>query len=186
MNSENLYEYLKALEFAAKRHKNQRRKDRKRTPYINHPISVCYELAETGQVRDPAILKAAVLHDTLEDTPTEQEEIKEKFGIEVLNLVLELTDNKELPKKVRKALQIKHASVRSDAAKQIKLADKICNISDIVGNPPIDWNRRRKIEYLDWAEQVVNEMRGVNEKLENKFDEMIRTGREKLERKRSF
>jgi guanosine-3',5'-bis(diphosphate) 3'-pyrophosphohydrolase len=60
---------LRAAAFAADKHRNQRRKDHARTPYINHPLAVARVLAEEGGVKTPEILAAAILHDTLEDTP---------------------------------------------------------------------------------------------------------------------
>ncbi|UCG26857.1 MAG: bifunctional (p)ppGpp synthetase/guanosine-3',5'-bis(diphosphate) 3'-pyrophosphohydrolase [Bacteroidales bacterium] len=182
MNSEDLSGFLKALRFAANKHRNQRRKDKRNTPYINHPIEVCYVLTESGSVFDPAILTAAILHDTLEDTRSAPEEIRELFGSPVLDLVKEVTDDKHLPRFVRKRLQVENASTISDAAKQIKLADKISNIRDILENPPWSWNTRRKLDYINWAEQVAGGLRGVNKKLEDKFDELVRISREKLDK----
>jgi guanosine-3',5'-bis(diphosphate) 3'-pyrophosphohydrolase len=53
---------------AANKQRNQRRKNHARTPYINHPLAVARVLTEEGGVKDPEILAAAILHDTLEDT----------------------------------------------------------------------------------------------------------------------
>jgi guanosine-3',5'-bis(diphosphate) 3'-pyrophosphohydrolase len=178
MNSEGLSEFLRALHFAAGKHRNQRRKDKRKTPYINHPIEVCHVLTDIGAVFDPTILTAAILHDTVEDTSTRQEEVRELFGSEVSDLVKEVTDDKRLPRFVRKRLQVEHAATLSDAAKQIKLADKISNLRDLLESPPRYWNTRMKLEYLDWAEQVADGLRDVNKKLEDAFDEMVRKGRE--------
>jgi len=71
---------LKACEFAAEKHRNQRRKDQARTPYINHPLAVARVLAEEGGVKDADILAAAILHDTLEDTQTTIKELQ-KGGV---------------------------------------------------------------------------------------------------------
>lgn len=92
---------LKAAKFAADKHRTQRRKDAGASPYINHPIDVAEMLVRIGQVNDPDILAAALLHDTLEDTETEPEEIRKEFGEKVLSLVLEVTDDKKLPKEER-------------------------------------------------------------------------------------
>lgn len=70
----------------------------------------------------------------------------------------------------RKQAQIEHAAKISDKAKLVKLADKIANVSDIDGAPPAGWSVERKREYFDWAKQVVDRMRGVNEKLAARFD----------------
>lgn len=169
---------LSALEYAAEKHRDQRRKGPEASPYINHPISVARVLAEIGDVSDPILLQAAILHDTIEDTRTTPDELERSFGAEVRALVEEVTDDKSLPKKVRKQLQIEHAPGRSPRAKQLKIADKISNIADIIGRPPTDWTLERKREYLDWAERVVAGCRGANRALEECFDRKLREARE--------
>jgi len=59
---------IRAVEFAAKKHRMQRRKDSDASPYINHPIALMHVLCIDGGIRDPKILAAAALHDTIEDT----------------------------------------------------------------------------------------------------------------------
>lgn len=97
---------LQAMAFAADKHRFQKRKDSAGTPYINHPIHVAQILAETGRVEDETLLIAAILHDTIEDTETRPGEIKELFGQDVLDIVLEVTDDKSLPKAERKKLKV--------------------------------------------------------------------------------
>ncbi|MFZ5919530.1 MAG: HD domain-containing protein [Chloroflexota bacterium] len=177
---ENIGQLLKAIRFAAEKHRNQRRKDNDHSPYINHPIQVAETLWEVGGVRDPSTLVAAVLHDTLEDTDTSPEEIRQRFGQEVLDLVLEVSDDKRLPKAERKRLQILHAPGISPRAKNIKLADKICNIRDLIDTPPADWPVRRQREYLRWAGKVVAGLRGTNLALEELFDKELNRGKEKI------
>lgn len=172
-NATELFLILKALSFAADKHKNQRRKNIKATPYINHPIDVAQTLCGSGGVSDITVLCAAVLHDTLEDTETTPEELKELFGEKVLSIVSEVTDDKKLPKKERKDLQISHAPNLSREAKLVKLADKICNLRDILFDPPAAWTKSRKREYIAWAVRVVNGLRGVNTPLEKIFDSLI-------------
>jgi guanosine-3',5'-bis(diphosphate) 3'-pyrophosphohydrolase len=84
---------LRALRFSAGKHNDQRRKDSKSSPYVNHPIRVAQTLWRVGEVRDVTLLLAAILHDTIEDTATTPEEIRAEFGEDVLALVLEVTDN---------------------------------------------------------------------------------------------
>merc|ERR1712183_172260 len=96
---------ITATNFAAIKHKNQRRKDPDQTPYINHPIGVAYQLINIGKVYDVATLQAAILHDTVEDTDCSLEEIEENFGKEVRDLVDEVSDDKNLEKMERKRLQ---------------------------------------------------------------------------------
>lgn len=160
---------LTALAFAADKHRHQKRKDDV-TPYINHPIAVAELMAKVGEVTDVIALQAALLHDTVEDTETSAEDLTERFGQEVSACVMEVTDDKSLPQKERKQRQVVHAPHMSDRAKLIKLCDKSCNIGDLTDELPIGWSRQRKLEYLDWAEQVVAGCRGTNAKLEAFFD----------------
>src|SRR5215212_9505404 len=118
---------LQAVDFAAVKHRSQRRKGDAADPYINHPIAVARMLAEVANVQDLATLQAAVLHDILEDTETTYAELVEQFGAEVAQLVQEVTDDKALPKETRKALQVSDAAGKSDKAALVKTADKICN-----------------------------------------------------------
>ena len=171
---------FKALTFASQKHKDQRRKDPCETPYINHTIEVMVNLWEIGEVNDAEVLAAALLHDTIEDTETSPDEIENHFGERILSLVKEVTDDKNLPKKVRKQLQIENATHKSAYAKQIKLADKLCNVRDIGKSLPIGWSRERQIAYLDWAEAVVKGLRGSNYKLEVTFDKILARARQSL------
>ncbi len=176
-NEQDCATFLDALNFAAYKHQNQRRKGNAQLPYINHPIRVAEILWRIGAVRDMPTLVAALLHDTLEDTQTSAEELETLFGAEVLALVQEVTDDKTLPKAARKQMQIEHAPHLSAKAKLIKLADKINNIDDVSHDPPGDWPFKRRVEYLDWAEAVVAGLRGVNATLEAHFDAILREGR---------
>jgi GTP diphosphokinase / guanosine-3',5'-bis(diphosphate) 3'-diphosphatase len=166
----NLALLLKALSFAADKHRNQRRKDRQASPYINHPIALARVLTLEGGVADAPILAAALLHDTIEDTRTSYEELRRVFGYRVARTVLEVTDNKRLRKQTRKRLQVEHAPALSRAAKLVKLADKICNLRDLGDRPPVGWSKKRRREYFDWAKQVADGMRGTNRRLEAAFD----------------
>ena len=174
---------LKAAQFAAERHKNQRRKDMHASPYINHPLALASVLAVEGGVNDPDVICAALLHDTLEDTETTAAELALHFGDEVTGIVLEVTDDKSKDKADRKELQVQHAPHISTRAKLVKLADKICNLRDILASPPADWPVERKREYFDWAFRVVAGMRGVHPDLEAVFDDLFSRGLEELGKK---
>lgn len=162
---------LQALAFAARKHRDQRRKDPNASPYINHPIALANVLMNEAGVRDPKVICAALLHDTVEDTETTPEELKEHFGRAIRDIVLEVTDDKNLRRTERKRLQIVHAGNLSRRAKLVKLADKICNLRDIADSPPADWDLRRQQEYYDWAKRVIDRLRGTHRKLEAAFDE---------------
>jgi (p)ppGpp synthase/HD superfamily hydrolase len=172
---------ISAIKYSADKHRNQRRKGADASPYINHPIDVADILWRIGSVRDIDTIVAAILHDTLEDTDATAGEIEALFGKEVLNLVEEVSDDKTLPKEQRKRLQVANASHKSTAAKLIKLADKISNVNDIGNCPPKEWPLERRLSYLDWADEVVLGLRGVNPALEEHYDEAIRRTRRRLE-----
>lgn len=167
----NLALVLRASVFAAQKHRNQRRKDVEASPYINHPLALACILADEGGVADATTISAALLHDTIEDTATTAEELQREFGAAVAAVVLEVTDDKALPKAERKRLQVEHAGAISDRAKLVKLADKIANLRDIAASPPWDWSVDRRREYFDWAKAVVDRLRGVHPGLEAAFDE---------------
>ena len=95
--------------------------------------------------------------------------------------MLEVTDDKQLPKAERKRLQVEHAPLRSVKAKMIKLGDKITNVRDVTTTPPADWSTSRRREYLEWTEQVVRGCRGANPALESYYDEVLQAGRVALE-----
>jgi GTP diphosphokinase / guanosine-3',5'-bis(diphosphate) 3'-diphosphatase len=161
---------LRAAAFAAEKHRDQRRKDAGASPYINHPIALANVLANEGGVTDTDVICAALLHDTIEDTETTEAELRAAFGDEITAIVLEVTDDKSLEKSARKQGQIDHAPHLSPEAKLVKLADKICNLRDILASPPAGWSTERKREYFDWAAKVVEGVRGAHPALEAAFD----------------
>jgi guanosine-3',5'-bis(diphosphate) 3'-pyrophosphohydrolase len=166
---------MRALEFAAERHRSQPRKDELKTPYVNHLIDVLRLLVEFG-VRDEATLVAAALHDTVEDTDTTFDQIEARFGGEVRGLVEEMTDDKRLPKLERKRLQVLHAPGVSPKAALLKLADKVANIWDVGHRPAADWSAERRLEYLAWAAEVVEHLPPVSPEMRSRFDEVYRQG----------
>ena len=170
-------QFVSALTFSATKHRDQRRKDVEASPYINHPIALADVLVNEGGILNWDVLCAALLHDTIEDTQTTAEELTKAFGKNVTSIVLEVTDNKALPKAERKLQQIAHAPHSSHEAKLVKLADKICNLRDILASPPSGWDVKRKQAYFEWAAAVVAGIRGSNSKLEKIFDALLEKGR---------
>ncbi|NXE00860.1 MESH1 pyrophosphohydrolase, partial [Chaetorhynchus papuensis] len=138
---------LEAVDFAARKHKEQRRKDPEGTPYINHPI--------------------------VEDTDTTFSEIEEWFGAEVRRVVEEVTDDKTLPKAERKRLQVERASFCSRQAKLVKLADKLYNLRDLNRCTPQGWSAERVQEYFRWAARVVSGLRGTSAALEGALQRLF-------------
>ena len=121
-----------AIEFATKKHTEQTRK-RENTPYILHPLEAAAVAAEL--TKDEDILIAAVLHDTVEDTDTSIDEVRERFGDRVAELVESETENKreDLPPEetweIRKKESLEHLKNSTDpAVKILWLADKVSNV----------------------------------------------------------
>ena len=164
---------LQAISFAAQKHRNQRRKDKDASPYINHPIALAALLNTVGGVDDVDVLQAAILHDTVEDTDTRYEELVAHFGRKVADIVMEVTDDRQLEKPQRKALQIAHAPHASREAALVKLADKICNLRDVASSPPDRWTLERRQEYFDWARKVVDALPRVSEPLLAAFEAAV-------------
>jgi (p)ppGpp synthase/HD superfamily hydrolase len=161
-----------ALSFAAYKHRNQKRKGINPIPYINHPIKVAEMLI--GKIENPGLemMQAALLHDTVEDTNTSLDEICNNFGSKVAEIVGELTDNMDLPYAARKRLQIEKGPGLCYEARCIKIADKLCNIADILYSR-VGWLKTRKIKYIEWSIEVIDKIRGTNKALEDEFDELI-------------
>jgi (p)ppGpp synthase/HD superfamily hydrolase len=176
---------LAAASFAAAVHATHRRKGAAAEPYINHPLEVAQILAEHDAPE--AAIMAALLHDTVEDSsddpePVTLEALTTRFGAEVAGIVAEVSDDKSLPKEMRKALQISQAPKKSLAAKMVKLADKISNLRAIVAAPPANWNHARRVEYVGWAGRVAAGLRGVNPGLEALFDQTYQAAMGELAR----
>jgi len=169
-----LEKIFSALDFAARQHIFQRRKGTFNIPYINHPIRVCHLLIQCGEI-DPDLLMAALLHDVVEDTPVTAADIARQFGETVARIVEEVTDNMELPKEKRKQLQIEKAPYLSHRAKLIKIADKACNMEDLL-NYPIWWSKARKIAYFNWSYAVFQHCQGLNPKLDQYFLDVYHRG----------
>jgi guanosine-3',5'-bis(diphosphate) 3'-pyrophosphohydrolase len=165
---------LSAALFASQKHANQKRKGAAAEPYVNHLIEVAQLVSMA--VEEPAVnlVMAALLHDTIEDTGVTAAELIERFGREVADLVVEMTDDKSLPKAERKRLQIEHAPKMSARAQTIKLADKISNLRSILISPPADWDYERKRQYFDWGKAVVDALSAPNPILKDEFERTYR------------
>jgi (p)ppGpp synthase/HD superfamily hydrolase len=126
----------KALQFAARAHNGQLR-NYTDEPYITHPIAVSRLVAEVTD--DPRVIAAALLHDTLEDTPTSVEDLRREFGPLVAHYVACVTDVATPAhgnRAARKAIERVHIAAAPPQAKTIKLADMIDNIRSIQVRDP--------------------------------------------------
>ena len=169
--SHDLVQLARAADYAARQHVGQRRKGERGEPYVNHLTEVTNLLADATDGEDLVLLLGGLLHDTLEDTDTSYADLEGRFGAEVAALVAEVTDDKSLPQKERKRLQIEETPGKSRRAKLLKLADKTSNLRGLVDSPPAGWSPERLRDYVEWAFEVVRSCRGLNAKLEAAFDE---------------
>jgi len=159
---------VRAAHFAAIQHAAQRRKGEAAEPYVNHLLEVAHLVSEAGL--DATTVTAALLHDTVEDTATTREELVFEFGEAVAAIVMELTDDKSLPKAERKRLQVERAPHKSAGAQAIKAADKISNLRSILNSPPADWDEERKREYFAFAKAVVDGLQHAPDTLRAEFE----------------
>ncbi|MDP9137729.1 MAG: HD domain-containing protein [Pseudomonadota bacterium] len=160
---------LAAADAAAKWHVHQRRKGPGQEPYLNHLLEVASLIAQATEGNDVELVIAALLHDAIEDQEVPASIIAERWGSAVAELVLEVTDDKTLSKEDRKQRQIDEAPNKTPRAKLLKLADKTSNLRSIAAGPPADWSVKRRLEYADWAEQVVSRLTPINRWLEGEF-----------------
>lgn len=174
MIGDDIHRILDAVAYSAKKHQFQKRKDVEKLPYVIHPIAVADILLDIGHLRDPDLVIAALLHDTVEDTGTSIEEVRSYFGVRVEGFVAEVTDDRSLSQEERKKAQVTHAPYKSAGAAQIKLADKLDNLRSLIRSPIADWSRERQDAYFRWAQSVVDALPWVNGVLKHEVDETIK------------
>jgi hypothetical protein len=141
-----------ALQYATKAHAGQTRSGGE--PYITHPMRVADHIKQYKQSHNlDALISAAYLHDTIEDTDTTHEALHDLFGGLVASLVKELTSDPEQIKKVGKAQYLAHKmAAMSSYALVIKLADRLDNVKDITTARTPQWRQKYKNE----TEQILN------------------------------
>lgn len=166
-----LLRVLRAAEMASRWHVAQRRKGDAQEPYINHLLEVAQLVGEATGGRDADLVVAALLHDAIEDCEIQPATIEAEFGADVRMLVQSVTDDKTLPKAMRKQLQVERAPGKPRRAKLLKLADKTSNLRAMAASPPANWSVERRLEYVVWARAVVAGVRGTHAGLEALFDE---------------
>ncbi len=120
---------FEAAAFAARAHQHQKRKDNQ-TPYVSHVFRVCLVVRHTFGFDDPKMLAAALLHDTIEDTATDRDDIIERFGEDVATWVAALTKDMRLPHDAREDAYAKGLAVADWQVKALKLADLYDNLGD--------------------------------------------------------
>lgn len=153
---------LAALAFAAERHRDAPRPGAG-SPGLNHPIALAEALVSIGGITDPAVLCAAVLHDVIDRTETTPQQLLERFGREITDVVLDVTDDRNLDDTLRKRVQVATAPTLSSRAKLIRLADLLCTLEDSTAKPD-----------LAWTEAMVTALRGSNSGLETALDAALK------------
>jgi len=145
---------IQAFFVAKEKHKGQMRKDG--TPYIRHPARVAAIIKQyyTGDnVED--IIRAAYLHDTIEDTDTTEEDIKKLFGSLVADMVKEVSSDKKEIEKIGKTEYLTQKMIKmSDWALIIKLADRLDNVGDIKTAKTPEWRRNYKNQTIALLTQL--------------------------------
>jgi (p)ppGpp synthase/HD superfamily hydrolase len=173
---------LRAADMSARWHVDQRRKGVAKEPYINHLLEVASLVTEATGGTDPNLVIAALLHDAIEDQGITSDMLAREFGQHVADIVMEVSDDKTLPKETRKRKQVESAGHKSREAKFIKLADKTSNLRAVANSPGSDWSVERRLEYIEWAKSVVAGLRGTSPWLEEQFDEAVAAAEHSLNR----
>ena len=130
-----------AIEFAAKAHRGQIRDGEAPLPYITHPIDVLANLRYLGGVTDLEMLCAAILHDVVEESDVSFEDLEQRFGKRVRELVQELTRreptsletegmDRDAIWELRSQWLLEEISKMSPDAQAIKLADRYSNLNE--------------------------------------------------------
>ena len=121
--------WQRAASFAARAHQGQVRKDRA-TPYIAHPFRVAMTVRHVFGVDDVNVMCAALLHDTIEDTPVDYDDIEEAFGKQVAEMVACLTKDMRLPEPEREPEYDGRLAKAPWQTRLIKLADVFDNLCE--------------------------------------------------------
>jgi GTP diphosphokinase / guanosine-3',5'-bis(diphosphate) 3'-diphosphatase len=172
---------IKAASFAAQKHQQQKRKGVAELPYINHPLEVANILANEGGIDDVHTLCGAMLHDVLEDTDSNVAELTAFFGQEITAIVQEVTDDRTLPKAERKKAQLDGITSKSRSAQAIKIADKICNLRDMVALSGAEWPTTERVAYCHWSGEMVERLAAGHPLLAAVFFQTQKTVLAKLE-----
>ena len=142
-----------AIDYASRMHYGQKRKNKRGDDYVTHPLEVMQFLKDHG-VTDELVLTCAILHDVIEDTPATYESLLHLFGKDVADMVMEVTDDKSLPKLERKMMQANEIGTKSLGARLVRIAEKWSNTRDLLEDAPEGWTTVHINGYILWAEHV--------------------------------
>jgi len=159
---------LRAAEQASLWHADKKHKDG--APFVNHLIEVAALVTTATAGRDPVLTAAAFLHDAVEKANIEAGQIRDSFGEAACALVLEVTDERGMPKDEQRREQVQSAAQKSKRAKMLKLADKTSNLRALAREICDEDDAR---EYAHWAEAVAKELGGTDPWLEEQFHQAL-------------
>jgi (p)ppGpp synthase/HD superfamily hydrolase len=155
---------VKAFQYALERHAGQLRKDNS-TPYIVHPFRVFLWLADEGKIYDENVLASAFLHDLIEDTNTDYDDINKEFDKEIADIVSVLTKDKSLSERIRERRFNEKLADADWKGKVVKLADVYDNLCDM---DSWDINKMEKLSKLkEKREQLAFLRRNLPDKYEH-------------------
>lgn len=172
----------KARELATEKHAHLHLYNAAKTPAIHHIAEVASLVEEHGG--DENMIVAAWLHDIVEDTNVQIDDIEKWFGKDIGEIVLGLTDPKEfsnMPLRDRKCAQTMRLKGHPNSVKLIKICDQLSNVRRVVNDPPIDWENSKKWDYVWGAKQVVDICKGISHELDKKFEDAFEKAKEKYE-----
>ncbi|MBZ9678689.1 HD domain-containing protein [Mesorhizobium sp. ES1-1] len=166
--------------FAAHAHKDQMREDMG-DPYLVHLAEVAALCAGIKPL-DPVLLAAAWLHDTLEDTDTDEATLRGEFGEAVAALVADVSDPPGLKGKARRQRQVDHTARAGLRTKRLKLADRTSNVDEELNAPDERFRAKSAARYLKWSHRVVDVCRGAAPELEARFDKSAAALKARIEK----
>jgi guanosine-3',5'-bis(diphosphate) 3'-pyrophosphohydrolase len=175
--------YQDAIKFATYKHMEKRQKVKgTKLPYVVHLSNVAMEIfMAAAQTRDFDLfyaIQVSLLHDTIEDTETTFDEIKDRFGEDIAIAVLALSKDEKLPK----GKQIPDTLTRIKKLRKevwaVKLADRITNLQP----PPSSWSRAKNLKYLKESQTILDELKDSNQYLAKRLEDKISECRNRLKR----
>jgi (p)ppGpp synthase/HD superfamily hydrolase len=145
--------WQEAASFAARAHRHQLRKDG-RTPYVAHVFRVTMTLVTVFGCTDEAVITASLLHDTIEDTTTDYDDLRERFGADVADCVAALTKNMAMPEAPREREYDARIAKADWRVRLIKLADTYDNYCDVETFPP-EARAAKRTDALDKCRRAI-------------------------------
>jgi guanosine-3',5'-bis(diphosphate) 3'-pyrophosphohydrolase len=164
--------YQTTITFAAQKHNGQTIPNTN-LPYLLHLSNVAMEIIfaaqHTPHFNVQLALPVALLHDTLEDTNTTEQELTQHFGQDISNAVKALTKSKTDSKEEAMQNSLNKIKQLSKEVWSVKLADRITNLQA----PPSNWNKEKIGKYYLQAIEILTQLKGANHYLETRLATQI-------------